>query len=909
MNKKAKISFGILIILLVIGIFLINLNKVNSETFYFPEWTNFKEIKIENLNHSIIYNYTIRMNISKENNMDSTYKDLRFVNSSLSGNLSYWLEKDSNGTTSVIVWVRVDKLLNQTNTSIYMLYGNSGAEPNSDPIKTFWYFKNFSNSNDYTTTTSGSGYVNIYSYNDDSRVEINSFGTSNLGYLTFSSSLNKLIPFEVGFKMINITINSPVKYGGTESFYIPFYNDGSGFQTDGSCVTYGGCLRISEFNVWKTNDANTTQLCTNGGNSLYNSWCVSSDVGAGFDRFESVSLGDKSPDNYHGGRMNIDYFYVTHTYSTPEPTYSIGEEMLYSFPGLSISYPMNNTNFTYNLISINYTITGNFQSCWWTNNSGFYNISLICGNNISRNWFQGWNNITIFANNTIGNQNSSSISFYISVYPSLTISEPQNKNYANNNTIFLNYTVDDILGVSSCWYKVINSSGYLNIDNTTITNCLNTTFGLISGDIDYNLTLYINDSLNNINSSTVNFGIRTSSPSVNLNYPTNNQWLNYKNNVPFNFTAIKNIGLSTCDLWSNFTGTWKKNYTWVNPTNNTMNWTYVNLTDGSYLWNVFCNDTLNNNGWALNNFTMAIDTIYPNVSISNPVNNTIFSTNGDFYNLSIDYNITDINIDTCHYNITYSGGTEVSTINLGCNEIFTSKQVRTSVSGINYTLTLCGQDKANNLKCNYRNFVAQFQTQAGTTISGGGGGGVTIIIGNLSWAILTSDNSNSYIIESSKGSSRTLGIKLKNLGIDPVNLTLSCENELCEYITFKETKINLNAGDSFETSFDLVLPEDIEEKEYNSIIVATDNLGNRAGLNLKANVGGRLSVLSEIVNKLGSSASIFGINIPYFLLSLIFSVLMIYASYYLILFKFKEVRLAFSIIIGILIFFITPLFF
>jgi hypothetical protein len=239
------------------------------------------------------------------------------------------------------------------------------------------------------------------------------------------------------------------------------------------------------------------------------------------------------------------------------------------------------------------------------------------------------------------------------ISPNITIDHPKPQTYSTNESLSLNYTVIDAgVGVDSCWFKVINSTSDLIIDNTTITNCLNITFNISQGTGTYNLTLYSNDTVSNLNSSTVEFGISVDNPAVVLDAPSDNSYLDNGTNIYFNFTATDSDGLSTCQFWGNWTGIWHKNYTWINPINATMNWTTQNRTEGTSIWNIWCNDSADNGGWAFNNFTLTVDETNPNVTITTANGTTV----SDTLSITINYNISDINIDSCYFTLRTSGG-------------------------------------------------------------------------------------------------------------------------------------------------------------------------------------------------------------------------------------------------------------
>ncbi|MBI2047006.1 hypothetical protein HYT26_02485, partial [Candidatus Pacearchaeota archaeon] len=98
-------------------------------------------------------------------------------------------------------------------------------------------------------------------------------------------------------------------------------------------------------------------------------------------------------------------------------------------PQINITKPLNNTNWSVTLVNVNYTVSdANLQACWYSNNSGAVNRSIQCGQNITNQSFmEGYNNITIWANDSSNNQNQSSVRFLVDTKPpSVIIAYPTN---------------------------------------------------------------------------------------------------------------------------------------------------------------------------------------------------------------------------------------------------------------------------------------------------------------------------------------------------------------------------------------------------------------------------------------------------------------------------------------------------
>ncbi len=342
---------------------------------------------------------------------------------------------------------------------------------------------------------------------------------------------------------------------------------------------------------------------------------------------------------------NLNSINITFFKDTIYPLISFGDGTEDTATNFSRNWIYINTSWTEtNLVNITfflYNDTGIVNSTTYT--TAVYSINLT---NLIDNNYSYEVNITDVANN----KNSTGIRTITidDTSPNVNIDFPLDGASYNHNNISINYTVsDNLIGLSSCWYT--NDSG---ANNYTITCNQNFTQNLSEGAYTY--VLYANDSLNNVDSSSVTFGITTTAPAIVLNSPSNNQWFNNGNNIYFNFTATDEDGLDTCELWGNWTGEWHKNYTWINPTSAIMNFTILNITEGNYIWNVWCNDTSNNGNFATLNKTFSIDTTYPLISYDAGTSaNAITLSQSNIY---VNVTLTETNFANITFNLANDSG-------------------------------------------------------------------------------------------------------------------------------------------------------------------------------------------------------------------------------------------------------------
>jgi len=158
-------------------------------------------------------------------------------------------------------------------------------------------------------------------------------------------------------------------------------------------------------------------------------------------------------------------------------------------PNLNITAPaVNNTWITDVNYNVNYTVSDDYLSeCWYSNDTYLVNHSLTCGENItSIVWSEGIHEVTIWVNDSAGNQNRSIVNFTIdSTVPIITIvnHNPIYFDYANNYTFNWTYTEAN---PSECWYE------YESANTTVACNDLNASMNITNHNLD-SVTMWIND--------------------------------------------------------------------------------------------------------------------------------------------------------------------------------------------------------------------------------------------------------------------------------------------------------------------------------------------------------------------------------------------------------------------------------
>ncbi|MDP1729116.1 MAG: hypothetical protein Q8L27_02855, partial [archaeon] len=168
-------------------------------------------------------------------------------------------------------------------------------------------------------------------------------------------------------------------------------------------------------------------------------------------------------------------------------------------PALNIIYPQNLMNYSYNVSELNYTISGNSQACWYSVDGGITNVSLTCGDNVTGlTSIEGSNSWTVYANDSAGNINLSSVTFFKDIISPLFFNYYDNTdNLTDSGVGLFNVTINNTNG--TVWLTINN----VNVTATNLTeNVYNASYNFASSGVySYRWFAYGNGSLNNTNNS------------------------------------------------------------------------------------------------------------------------------------------------------------------------------------------------------------------------------------------------------------------------------------------------------------------------------------------------------------------------------------------------------------------------
>jgi hypothetical protein len=188
----------------------------------------------------------------------------------------------------------------------------------------------------------------------------------------------------------------------------------------------------------------------------------------------------------------------------------------------------------------------------------------------------------------------------VNLPPSINIISPLNQTY-NNATILVNISAYDT-DLNATWFDWNGTPvAYIEPVNITFNEGLNVLYA------------YANDSVGNINVTSVAFVVDTlTPPEVLLDWPSNNTFTN-QTNIVFNCSASDATGLANITLWLNSSG-WHANETHEASGKSNSTSFYKSFGDGVYLWSCGACDSLGNCNTSVENRTLFIDTLPPTIS-------------------------------------------------------------------------------------------------------------------------------------------------------------------------------------------------------------------------------------------------------------------------------------------------------
>ena len=244
--------------------------------------------------------------------------------------------------------------------------------------------------------------------------------------------------------------------------------------------------------------------------------------------------------------------------------------LLYPTPNLILSSGSN--------IALNFTNTTILDTCYWTNDSFVTNYTIPNCVNTTMTLPDGNTTIQIWANNSMFETDTDSVTFLIdTIPPTIQIQSPTNKTY-NTSTIWFNATANEEI---DSWIVNYNGTNYTGI---------NFSKELIDGN--YHLFIYANDSAGNVGlNDSVWFRVDTIPPTINIQSPINGYTIpNYvSGSIPiFTNFSVSDVNLDSCWYFIDSVNTS------INCSSGYNNFTFHLSSAGTFNLTVYANDSLGN---------------------------------------------------------------------------------------------------------------------------------------------------------------------------------------------------------------------------------------------------------------------------------------------------------------------------
>ena len=409
---------------------------------------------------------------------------------------------------------------------------------------------------------------------------------------------------------------------------------------------------------------------------------------------------------------------VNLTYSGIDASNNISFLVNSTPPTVNLDLPANGTAQKDGNVTFKYTpkngiidtciLYGNFNGSWSANTTQT-SLTSEQQQTIYLNLTNGtyiWN---VWCNNTLGNAASNATNFTITIdtiQPSITLNNPIYNYNLSSTFVNFNWTVLDNLDKELLCNLTINNTvnvSYIASNNGTATNY--TVSGFADATYSWNLTCV--DNATNQNTSSISiFTIDTKPPVINLDLPAN-RTAQKDGNVTFKYTPSDDR-LDTCILYGNFNGSWSANTTQTSLTSGSQQTIYLNLTNGTYIWNVWCNDTVRNSAYNSTNYTIIIDNIAPQISLTYPINNSWLRTT----TITFNYTLTENNPSICKLYVNTSA--QWSVVANYTSPINGSNNFTATLEDGTYIWNVWCNDTVNLFSTNETNLTVQLDTVAPT---------------------------------------------------------------------------------------------------------------------------------------------------------------------------------------------------
>jgi hypothetical protein len=318
-----------------------------------------QQITINERSNRMLTNYTLNLTIVSNNHTLADFSDLRFVDSSETYLIPYWISgiTTAGSSKNASIYVKVPIIPSGSSTSIYMYYGNS------TPVNSLSSFNNsFIFAYDFAPQGIDSNIWNVKNVGSSVDCSSSTYCYINVPAVNgnyYSLKTNKLfsVNTSLSFHEANNIAgeNFYIRHGfmnNSESNPLNYYN-GSAFTPSNSTESYivscndvSGCAYSQNLlGNWKPNFLNyTIQIGDSFGYGYRNGILKTKLSGTGYTPINSPILFLSAIHQLQSDQINsyLDYVYVSN-WTSPEPAYNFGSEQQFTQSGLVYSQIYNSS--------------------------------------------------------------------------------------------------------------------------------------------------------------------------------------------------------------------------------------------------------------------------------------------------------------------------------------------------------------------------------------------------------------------------------------------------------------------------------------------------------------------------------------------------------------------------------------
>ena len=312
-----------------------------------------------------------------------------------------------------------------------------------------------------------------------------------------------------------------------------------------------------------------------------------------------------------------------------------------------------------------------------------------------------------------------------------------------------------------------------------------------------------NDSFGNLNQKSAGFNVQIGAPSISLIDPVDS-YFNITQNLDFVYTA-SDIDLEACELWGNFTGGWGLSQSNASVVSGIESHFFMNLSEGDYLWNIRCNDSIGNSAFASNE-SFYVDTTIPSLTLSAPS-----GAYNSRLNIPLAYNASDASPLSCYYNVYRGAVLEAPSTSVNC---YAGSSFFSVTLDADFTINFYAEDPIGHLTNSSSSFTVDTSAPPSGGSDGGGSSGGSSGGGGIISKKSIDAGSISDIVISQGGVKKVSSWKVKNNGTVFLNDCLfRSQGEYASWVPKTEAK-GLAAGEEYVFVFDVNIPENLEVGEY-----------------------------------------------------------------------------------------------